>query len=248
MKKNKHKKSIWPLLLFLLTGCTYDIPEGDIKDFVDRLNYNLAYQHVNTGKSIITATYYIDGNIDGQICSTTIFDKTGDTKYYYSNTDVFGSFIGDSSDQYTFSNQQILTYLDSEQKVKVFKKTDGNLEKISYREEDINVSINNFFYSELNAGYHRGGVYYGDYIKANCGRFYAFFSLNEDKTILRYAVITKSVNDEKEEITAYHDYTVDEFGMVISLISTTTYEAKNVVMETTISCEYNIEIEKIDKL
>ncbi|MCH5180656.1 MAG: hypothetical protein J1F32_05555 [Erysipelotrichales bacterium] len=247
MKKSNLKKAIW-ILPILLTGCTYDIPEGDIKDFVDRLNFDLAYQHVNTGKSVITATYYINGEVDGKVCSTTYFDKTDDTKYYYINTEVDGSFIGDGEDQYTYSNEQILTYLDTDESVKAFKKTDGNLDKITYRLEDLNISINNFFYTELESGYHRGGVYYGDYIVANCGRYYSCFSLNEDKTCLRYAVNTKSVNSEGDSIYTMHDFTVDEFGMIINLSSKSLYYEKNITIETTIACEYNMEVEKITEL
>ena len=233
---------------FLLAGCTYDIPEGDIKDFVDRLNFDLAYQHVNSGKSIITATYYINGEEDGKVCSTTYFDKTDDEMYYYINTDVSGSFIGEGAEQYTYNNQQILTYLDTDENVKVFKKTDGNLEKISYRLEDLIISINNFFYMELESGYHRGGVYYGDYIIANCGRYYSCFSLNEDKTLLRYAVNTKSVNSEGDSIYTMHDFTVDEYGMIVNLSSKSIYYERDILMETTITCEYNTEIEKIVEL
>ena len=224
----------------LLTGCgIVEIPEGDIKNFVDQLDYKLAYEHVNTGKSIITASYYVNDVLDGQVCSTTYFDKTSDTKYYYINTEVEGSFIGNDSDQYPYNNQQILAYLDSEKNVKVFKKTDEILENISYREEDINTSINNFFYLELEGGYHRGGVYYGDYIKVNCGQFYDFFHLNSAKDELRYAILTKSLNSENEEIETLHDFVVDKYGMIITLESTSTYKAR-----TTITCDYNIEIEK----
>lgn len=236
------------LLLLLLTGCTAEIPEGDIKDFVDKLDFNVAYQHVQTGKSIITATYYVNDEIDGQVCSTTYFDKTDDIKYHYITTDVYGSFVGDNSGQYSYNNQQILAYLESEDNVTVYKKTDGELEDISYRLEDLNIAINNFFYLELEAGYHRGGVYYGDYIIANCGKYYSCFSLNEDKTILRYAVNTSSINSEGDEIVTMHDFIVDKYGMVISLTSKSIYVEKNIVMETTISCEYNIEIEKLREL
>ncbi|MCH5172443.1 MAG: hypothetical protein J1F31_06425 [Erysipelotrichales bacterium] len=233
---------------FLLAGCTYSIPEGDIKDFVDRLSFDLAYQHVNSGKSVITATYYVNDEVDGKVCSSTYFDKTDGKMYYYINTDVSGSFIGEGEEQYTYSNQQILSYLDADENVKVSKKTDGNLEKISYRLEDLIISINNFFYLELESGYHRGGVYYGDYIIANCGRFYSCFSLNEDKTLLNYKVNTKSINSKKESIYTMHDFTVDEYGMIVNLSSKSIYYESNIVMETTITCEYNIEIEKIAEL
>lgn len=236
------------LLSFISVSCSKSIPEGDIKDFVDRINYDQTFQHVNSGKSIITATYYIDDKIDGQICSTTYFDKTEDSLYHYINTDVSGSFIGNKGGQYAYCNQQILSYLESEDNVKVFKKTDGIDEDIFYHFEDLNTAINNFFYSELEAGYHRGGVYYGDYVIANCGKFYSCFSLNEDKTLLRYQVNTSSINSEGDEIVTMHDFIVDEYGMIITLLSKSIYLARNIIMETTISCEYNIEIEKIKTL
>lgn len=236
------------LLVFTVAGCSKDIPEGDIKDFVMNIDYDKAYEFAQTGKSIITATYYVDEEIDGQVSSTTYFDKTSEQKYYYMNTDVEGSYYGTGNGQYAYLNEQILTYVNEDKTISTFKKTDGHLVELKYNDEDVKTSINNFFYLTVEAGYHSGGVYYGDYIYANCAKYYSCFSLNEDKTILSYEVNTSSINSENEEIVTMHSFTVNEYGLVISLSSKSIYLARNIVMHTTIECEYNVEIERIQEL
>lgn len=231
------------LITLVLAGCTKAIPEGPIKDFVDKLDYDLAYQQINTGKSIITATYYVDDQVDGQVTSTTYIDKTN-LKYHYITTDVVGSFVGTDSGKYNYQNQEILCYMNEDSTTTVYKKTDDVSEEIKYNENDVNVSINNFFYLESEANYHRGGVYYGDYIIANCAKYYSCFSLDETKKELSYEVNTSSVNSAGDEIVTMHKFTVNEYGMILTLSSKSIYLAKNIVMETTISCEYNIPIEK----
>ena len=245
------KKRIYLVLLTaLLTcgGCAKEIPEGKIKDFVIQFTFDRAFEHVNTGISIIKATYYINDKVDGSICSTTYFDKTTKEKYYYMNTDVTGSFIGDGQDQYTYQNRKTLTYITPDEKIMSFQKTDGNDDEIHYIEEDVIKSINNFFYLQLESGYHQGGVYYGDYVLANCGKYYPCFSLDEETNLLRYQVNTKSQNSKGGTIYSLHDFYVDEYGMVINLSSKAIYYEENITMETTIACSYNIPIEKLSNL
>lgn len=235
------------ILLLFCVSCTRDIPEGDIKDFVDKLNFETAYQNVSSGKSIVIATYYIDDVEDGKISTTTYFDKK-DLKYHYITTDVTGSYFGTEAGQFAYHNQQILCYMLDNETASVYKKTDGELEDISYRPEDVNTSIHNFFYSELEAGYHRGGVYYGDYIVANCAKFYSCFSLNEDKSELTYKVNTSTHNSEGDEVVTMHNFTVNEFGMILTLSSKSIIIEKNIVIETTIACEYDIVFDKLESL
>ncbi len=229
--------------MLLMAGCTKAIPEGDIKDFVDKLDFDLAYQQVSTGKSTITATYTVDGTEDGKVSFVTYIDKK-DLKYHYMITEVSGSYFGTASGQYGFYKQEVLSYMNPDDTASVFKKTDGEEEEISYRPEDVTISVNNFFYQELEAGYHRGGVYYGDYILANCGKYYSCFSLNEEKTELTYQVNTSTRDSEGNEILTLHHFTVDQYGMILTLSSKSINVEKNIEIETTIFCEYNIPIEK----
>ena len=236
------------LLLFTVTGCSRDIPEGDIKDFVMQIEYNKAYDFAKTGKSIVTSTYYVNEQIDGQVCVTTYYDKSSKTKYFYKNTDASGSYHGDGSGQYNYTNEQILSYVNADDTLSTLKKVDGSLIQTSFTEEELNKSIEQFFYMTVEGGYHGGGSYYGDYVLANCAKFYNCFSLNEDKTVLSYEVNTSSTNSENEEIVTMHKFTVNEYGLIISLSSKSIYIARNIVLHTTIECEYNIEVEKINEL
>lgn len=234
------------LVILLLVSCSKDIPKGDIKDFVDKLSYDQAFDHVDCGKSIITSTYYENDIELGKVIVTTWIDKK-DEKYHLIDTKVSGNYIGQDSNQYDYEHQRVLCYFDEGQAV-VYKQTDGVNESIDYREEDIYTSINQFFYRELDAGYHRGGVYYGDYILANCAKYYSCFSLNDEKTELTYQVNTSSKDTEGNEIVTMHYFVVDTYGMIISLNSKSILIEKNITIETSIQCEYNLEFEKIYEL
>lgn len=226
------------------TSCVkYEIPEGEIKDFVDQLDYNRAYGHVQTGKSVITASFYVDDKLDGMVEITTYIDKANQY-YQYMNTNVSGSYYGTEQGQYPYLNQQILTYFNEKDEVVVYQKTDGEADEISYTEEDVFKSVNNFFYQKLESGYHSDGVYYGDYIIANCGRYYSCFSLDKEKNELTYQVNTSTHNSLNQEIVTMHYFVVDEYGMILKLSSKSIVVETNTVIETTIECEYNIEIEK----
>lgn len=239
---------LFSLVLLVLTGCGKDIPDGPIKDFVDKLDYNLAYQHVVSGKSETTVSYYIDDTLDGQLCTKTYIDKSDSSKYQYMITDISGSYHASQGGEYAYNNQQTLCYLNSDDTVSVYKKTDGVLEDIKYTPEDVQTSINNFYYTELESGYHRGGVYYGDYVKANCANYYSCFSLNEEGTELTYQVNTSTYNTLDEEIVTMHKFTIDEYGMIKTLSTKAIMLSRNIVIETITNCFYNIKIEKLTEL
>lgn len=248
--------------IFALTmvSCTKEIPEGDIKEFVTKLNYDLAYEYVNTGKGTTTVKYYtfdVSGNnngegatkqLKGQIVSTTYIDKK-DGQYYYTIGDVTGDYIGDEEGLYNFSHRETLCYLDEHNQGVVYEITDGVLnEKLKYSPEDVKLSIDNFFYTEVEANIHRGGYYYGDYVQINIAEYYQYFSLNEDKTELTYSINLLTKNDEGDEILTTHNFTVNEYGLIINLSSIARNNTKGIASETTIQCEYNIAIDKLSKL
>lgn len=243
------------LILFVLVfaalglgGCQVAIPEGDIKDFVLNLDYDRAYEYAQTAKVVITSTYYVNDVIDGQISTITTFQKSDTIKYYHSNTFVSGSYIGDEEGKYSYNRQEILTYVNEDLKVSSFMKTDGVIEDLNYTLDDVNKSINNVFFLKLVAGYHSEGIYYGDYISANCGKYYVCFSLSEDKKILSYNVNTSSINSEGDEIISMHSFSVNEYGLIETLSSKALYRAKNIIIHTTIKCEYNLIVDKLENL
>jgi hypothetical protein len=248
------------ILSILLVSCVKEIPEGDIKEFVKKLDYDLAYQYVNTGKGTTTVKYYtfdVLGNNDGegatkelkgQISSTTYINKT-DGQYYYSIGEVTGDYIGDEEGLYNFSHRETLCYLDEYNQGIVYEITDGVLnEELKYTPEDVKLSVDSFFYSEVEANIHMGGYYYGDYIQINCAEYYQYFSLNEDKTKLTYSINLLTKNDDGDDILTTHNFTVNEYGLIINLESIARNNSKGIASETTIQCEYNIDIDKINKL
>ena len=234
------------IVSFALTSCASEIPEGNIKDFVMEIDYDKSYEYIKTGKSVITSTYYENKVEDGKVVLTTYIDK--DSMYYYTLKEVSGSYFGNDKDDYNFYQQEILSYFDEENKVVVYQKTDGILDNVSYSEEDITDSVKSFFYSDVTSNYHSGGVYYGDYVLANVGNYYQFFSLNDDETELTYSVNTKSETEDGKELINMHSFTVDRYGMIISLTSRAFTRDYSMEILTTIECEYNIPINKLINL
>ncbi|MDE6946403.1 MAG: hypothetical protein K2P14_04380 [Anaeroplasmataceae bacterium] len=45
-----------------------------------------------------------------------------------------------------------------------------------------------------------------------------------------------------------HNFTVNEFGMILTLSSKSIIIEKNIVIETTIACEYDIVFDKLESL
>lgn len=234
--------------MLFLVGCSKEIPEGDIKNFVDRLDFDLAYQFVNTGKSITTVSYYVDKNLEGQISTEMYIDKSDDILYHYSNNNASGRYYGDEEGQYQYKNQKTLSYIDNEGKPIVYQLEDGVYKDLSYTKEDIQTAVTSFFYTELDGGYHRSGFYYGDYIKMNCAKYYEYFSLNEEKTELTYSINTLSTSADGDDILTMHRFTVNQYGLLISLSTTAKNNAKKIISETTIFVEYNINFEKLSEL
>lgn len=234
--------------MLFLVGCSKEIPEGDIKNFVDRLDFDLAYQFVNTGKSITTVSYYVDKKLEGQISTEMYIDKSNDMLYHYSNNNASGRYYGDEEGQYQYKNQKTLSYIDNEGKPIVYQLEDGVYKDLSYTKDDIQTAVTSFFYTELDGGYHRSGFYYGDYIKMNCAKYYEYFSLNEEKTELTYSINTLSTSADGDDILTMHRFTVNQYGLLISLSTTAKNNAKKIISETTIFVEYNINFEKLSEL
>lgn len=236
------------VLLFLFCGCTQAIPEGPIKDFVDLFSFEEAYEETKTAEGTITQTYYEQEQAIGSVRTRFCLDQSTKEKYYYQSTDASGTFLGDGGDQYLYENQQILTYLESDGSVFAQQKCDDRVEMLSYNDEDVTTSIKNFFYLELEAGYHSGGLYYGDYILANAGRYYPCFSLSEDKQTLIYQVNTAANDEDGYEIVTMHYFEVNTNGMVLKLSSKSINWEKQTAMETIIECRYNGVISRLEQL
>ena len=236
------------ILIFPLASCTKDIPEGDIKDFVDAIDYNKTFEYVTSAKGITEVGYYENKVLKGSIKTTTIIDKNI-TSYSYILGEIGGIYVGNEQGQYPFSKRETLCYMDELDNAYVFEKTDGKLNPdLKYRPEDVYLSVKNFFYTEQEANFHQGGYYYGDYVKVNCARYYEYFSLNEDKTLLTYAINTLTQNKEKEDILTLHKFTINKYGLITELSTTAKNNAKGLMSKTTMLCEYNIEVERLESL
>ncbi|MDE7263386.1 MAG: hypothetical protein K2N64_01815 [Anaeroplasmataceae bacterium] len=226
---------------FALTSCALQIPDGDIKEFVEQIDFAHAKEQVVTGTSYIQAIYSENDEEKGRISITTQIDQSD--KYYFSSTEASGSY----TEEYNFEQQQILCYAE-EDTIQAFKKTNENFEDVTYNVDDLYQLISTFFYTKVEGGYHQGAVYYGDYVVANCAKYYPCFSLNENKTILTYEVNTAQKNTEGDEIVTMHHFEIDAYGMILSLHTKSMVMEKNIVIDTTIDCTYNTQIDKKTKL
>lgn len=244
-------KKLIILLMFVmvvgLTSCTKQIPDGDIKDFVEKINYDAAYSYVQKAQSNTTVKHFENGEEDGQLVMGIWIDKE-DKNYYFSESKVDGYFYGNKEGQYSFHTQETLSYINDEENVATYQVTDSISNSIQYSPEDLLLSIHNFFYTELEAGIYRGGFYYGDYVRLNCAKFYELFSLNDTKDELTYSVNTVTQDKDGTDILNMHSFTVNAYGMLVRLSSVAKNNTKKLKVETTTTITYNVDFEKVFEL
>ncbi|MBR6517192.1 MAG: hypothetical protein IKT40_10190 [Bacilli bacterium] len=232
------------ILLLSLTSCNVEIPEGKIKDFVLSFDYEESFENTKVAESLMVSSIYKDGVLEGSIEIYNYIDHR-ESFYHYSKTTVFGSYYGTDVDQFNYYEKETISYIDQKGNALGYEKTDGNVEYMYYSPTDIEYLINSFFYTKLEAGYHQGGMYYGAYISANCGKYYDCFSLLDEKT-LQYQINTISKDEDEQEIVTMHKYTVNEYGMILDLSSKTMYRLNtDTYTETKVKCDYNSQFEKI---
>ena len=233
--------------LVLLSGCTIEIPEGDIKTFVEAINYESTFEAVDYGKSIIEITHFTDKEEPaGELKITTCFDKVDDKYYYYCETEVKGDFY--SEDQYTFYHQINLVYVNNDDNIVGYSRTDGVGKELKHSMESLNDLIESFFFNRVDAGYHQGGMYYGDYVLTNCGKYYSLFTLNESKDILNYNATTSSYDQDKNEVITMHNFNINKYGMLVDLETKTFYSELPGEVITKITCDYSGDFERFETL
>lgn len=233
------------LLLVTFTGCQKEIPEGEIKDFVMAFDYDKTFKSVLYGSSIITSQNYKENVEQGSITTYTYIDRRSGT-YHYSKTSLSGSYYGTGEDQFLYYEKETITYINEQGYIVAYEKTDGKVEEMTYREEDVSTLINYFYYTESEYSYHTGGAYYGDYILANCGKHYKLFSLNDDKSKLSFSVNVYANDSNGKKILTMHNYTVNVYGMVTTLSTLSMYkEDASTYTKTTMDCDYETNFEKI---
>lgn len=226
------------------TGCQKKIPEGEIKDFVMAFDFNKTFNAVSHGSSTVTSKNYKENVEQGSITTYTYIDKRNGL-YHYSNTVLTGSYYGTGEDQFMYYEKETVTYIDESGFIIAYEKTDGKVEEITYRREDIDTLINFFFYTTSEYEYHTGGAYYGDYILANCAKYYKLFSLNEEKTELSFSVNVYANDSNGEKILTMHNYNVNKYGMVLNLSTMSMYkEDTSTYTKTTMNCDYETNFEK----
>lgn len=232
------------LLLTLFTSCNMEIPEGKIKDFVLGFDYDKSFEETEVAESLMVSSIYKDGVLDGTITTYTYIDHS-DSLYHYSKTIVSGSYYGTDVDEFNYYLKETISYIDEYGNAIAYEKTDGKIDILIYSPTDIEYLVNSFFYTKLEAGYHQGGMYYGDYISANCAKYYECFSLIDDLT-LQYQINTSSKDEKEQEVITMHKYTVNELGMVLDLSTKTMYRLNtDTYTETKIKCDYQSQFEKI---
>lgn len=237
-------------MLCFASCASLDIPEGDIKEFVSLFDGGTAYLEVNHGKSTLINKRY-DGNKEtliGTHTSLAAFDKTGGKYYHSLETIADGSFVGEDA-TYQFNHQLTVCYVEDENPAEIYSKqlTDGKIDILEYKYDDVINSVKHFFYSEVSAGFHTGGAYYGDYVLKNISKYYKHFSLNEEKTELTFEITISTPTEEKNEIVNSHKFTLNKYGMLLS-VNTTAYYIENKQITSTLvtemTCDYVTSVEK----
>ena len=75
---------------------------------------------------------------------------------------------------------------------------------------------------------------------------YQFFSLNEDKSVLKYSLNTFYTNKDDVRFIIMHSFTIDKLGMILNLETKTIEELNHdTYSKTTIDCDYETAMEKI---
>lgn len=231
-------------LLIFLTGCNIEIPDGEIKDFVLGFDYDKSFEETQVAESLMISSIYKDGILEGSITTYTYIDHS-DSLYHYSKTIVSGSYYGTGLDEFNYYLKETISYIDENGNAVCYEKTDGKVDTLTYSPSDVEYLVSSFFYTKLEADYHQGGMYYGDYISANCGKYYECFSLI-DKFTLQYQINTSSKDEEKQEIITMHKYTVNELGMLLTLSTKTMYRLNtDTYTETEVECDYKSQFKKI---
>lgn len=240
------------LSIVYLGSCTkIEIPEGDIKDFISNFNGEEAFINVHYGKSFITTTKY-EGNMENEVGKTTslaYFDKRNDEYYHYLETHVSGSFYGEDENEYNFNHQIILSYSKKDDPTTIIsqKLTDGELIDLEYEYDDVIKSVESFFYSEVTAGFHSGGVYYGDYVLNNIQDYFQKFSLNEEKTELTFEINISTPTEDGNRIVNSHSFVINTYGLIINVKTIAYYivgEKVDSTLVTEMNCDYITEFEK----
>lgn len=236
------KKLILPILLLLivLVGCSKEIPDGDIKDFVNNIAYDRTFEHVKRGYANISTEFKENDELKGSVNIDMYYSR--EDNYFYQITTVTGSYVGTD---YKYSEQKVLLYKENNE-LHTFKKTDGTLVNNAFSDTDYDVYMHNYFYATLESGYHRDGMYYGDYVIANAGKYYSLFSINEAKDTLTYKVNTKQTSPNGDDVIVMHYFEIDPYGMLRNLSSKSIVKGKNQTIETKIKCfpNQNFELKK----
>ncbi len=228
------------VLILALVSCSPNIPDGPIKDFVYNISFDKTFEHVKLGYANIETTYTENDVQTGTINIGMYYSRTNN--YFYQITEVSGSYVGTD---YSYSKEEVLLYKENNE-LHTFKKTDGVLTKDAFSDTDYEKYMTNYFYATLTAGYHRDGMYYGDYVIANCAKYYNLFSLNDAKDTLTYKVNTLQKSPNGDEVVVMHYFEVDPYGMLKTLNSKSLVKGKNQVINTTIKCfpNQNFEMKK----
>ena len=239
-------------IVYLGSCTTLEIPEGDIKDFISDFVGETAFQNVHYGRSYMNTTKY-EGNLEkeiGKIVSTAYFDKRNDEFYHFLETKVEGSFYGEEANEYNFHSQTTMCYSKKDDPTTIISKqlTDGELKNLEYEYDDVIKSVESFFYSEVTAGFHSGGVYYGDYVLQNVSKYYEKFSLNEEKTELTFEINISTPTEDGNRIVNSHSFVVNSYGLILKVKTIAYYivdEKVDSTLVTEMNCDYITEFEKI---
>ncbi len=196
-----------PIMLVGLTLTSCDNVPEDIRAFIDTFDYDRAY--LNTNKALLTLSYEIY-DLDNNLTDYNY------TTYYFSKIDednLIVNEIGEYSGSYAESNEcesYMLVMAKDEGTYIQVEVLDSETTSTIIDEDIVLEEIEDFFYRSDASGIKTYGYFYGEDIENVISNQYAYFSLIEEGTCLRYGVGELELEDSIINLT----YSVNKYGML----------------------------------
>ena len=229
MLKTKFIKSFLLVnLLPLLFSCSYGGFDEETGAFVESFAISEAMNNTKIASLTKTSILLDNDVIIGEEVETIEFDKSDSNNiYYYYKLEKSGEFISNEGDEPNYK-ERIINKLDSTYKEYLVNDEATSLNDIN--ESEINLLIQNFFYTQETSGIYTTGYYYGDSIKINT-QFYREFKYDKEEETLTFQIINDITN---ENYLINNTFKVNKYGMLLTQETSTkevegTKEAKTIV-------------------
>lgn len=234
------------VLLPLLTLCSCYSNGFDeaTNSFIESFNITSAMNNIKVASLTKVSTLIDNGEILGKETTTIEFDKSDENNlYYYSLVTKEGSFASSSPDEPMYKERIINKIGENYEQ---YLNSDNSISISSVAESEINLLIQNFFYTQSTSDIYSNGYYYGDSIKIN-KMYWREFTFDESNEILTFKII----NDNTIEDTLINNtFSVNKYGMLLTQETSTKEFPGTLEATTEVKANYDSidEYHKIEEL